>query len=284
MKKIFLLTSIILIVFSCASGPADNRNTESMEQMKEPKLVSALAPRLLKTVSYFPDGDIDEITVYSYAEKSVQPLKEETYDAYEALQGTVINKYEDGNIDRSEYYDSYNSLVSAKKYEFDGMRNMVSESFLDDTGTVTLVFEYEYDESGNKVQWKVNSPVTGLLAITEYVYSKEQLVSINSYDAGGEKAESFSYDYNRENADTFSHFDSADKLMNYSKFEYDNGNHIVRQIKYRTNNTVNISIDFRYDKEGNLVEKTVYDSKGNIKQRYSYEYEMIQAEIWTREY
>ena len=286
MKKYLALFTVVFAFYSCASGPGPDGEgpAAGKGEVKEPKLVSAQVPRLLKSVSYFSDDAVDEITVYSYEKNSAQPQKEETYDAYNTLQERIVNKYEDGKLISREYYDSFNSLVSAKSFRYDGMRNMIQENFLDDTGKILMIYDYEYDAAGNKLQWKVSSPVIGLLAITEYVYKKGKVISINSYDTGGALADMFEYDYKKDNPVKFTHYDAGSNLLNYSKFEYDDNDHLAKQLKYRKNNSVEMSEEFEYDGDGNIIGKKVYDSSGNLRQRFSYEYEMVRTEIWTREY
>jgi hypothetical protein len=290
MKKIFVLLCVILI-FSCVSQP-EGQDTEekgtvtaqSETEQKEPILASVRKVRLLVSNSWFSDGRLDEKTVFTYKEDSKEIIKEETFDAYDKLLEYKEYSYQKGNLILKEFYDSYGEMYSGRKYEYSSEGRMIREYFLDELGEPQTFFDYAYDDSGRRSEWKINSVDDGLLAVTQYVYENGIVKSVNSYDVNGEMVDSFKYKYDSGNTTEFVHYGPESDLINYVEYEYDDSSKLTRELKFMMNNKLSKIINYEYDKDGNVSRETVYDNEGNIQQYFTYEYDFVEVEEWTTDY
>lgn len=290
MKKLFVLLCVFLII-SCVSQPVTKTGEEKKEVMeqtaeeqKEALLINVNRARLIKTNSWFPDGDLDEKTVFNYENDTLNILRQETFDAYDKLLEYTEYNYENENMVLKEFFDAFGELYSARKYEYSSEGRLIREYFLDEFGEPQTFFDYGYNESGKRNEWKITSVSGGLLAVTEYVYEKDTVVSVNSYDVNGDMVDSFAYKYENGNTTEFSHYGPNSDLVNHVEYEYDGGSRITRELKYMMNNKLNKSISYEYDDKGNVSRETIYNSEGNVQQYFTYEYDYVDVEEWTTDY
>lgn|GEM_PF-2081337 len=180
--------------------------------------------------------------------------------------GTLELEYdEDGNIIKSNWYDSDGSLQRTNTFRYDSCGNVIeiatsmSTYWIGHTdGNGKLIIEY--DSSGNVLKQSTYSTDNDLTGFT-----------VNTYDGMGNLTERVSYD--------FEGVATSRKAHSYD----DKGNRIETSSYGRkgqlTWKTVNV-----YDDHGNLIESRGYEPDGSLAGKETYEYDPLGNVIKQTQY
>ena len=132
------------------------------------------------------------------------------------------------------------------EYEYDESGNLLRESkYITKSCT-----EYEYDESGNLMISKEYFK-DDLSYRSEYEYdTQEYLVRVNNYKLDG-------------------------NIGYYTEYENDSSGNVLKEIQYESDGSISLRVEYAYDESGKLIEKTCYNeaSSDNYEQRFEYLYD-----------
>lgn len=128
-----------------------------------------------------------------------------------------------------------------EEYEYDESGNMIKDFFADDDSSCKS--EYEYDESGN------------LIKRIRYYFDDDNLRewSVYEYDEFGNEIKIEFYD-----------MDGSLKRASEYEYQYDESGSLIKRISYKADGSVGGRTEYEYDGFGNEIKETVYSSDGSV--------------------
>lgn len=278
MKKTYLLIlAAVLVMAGCATAPAVKEAASTVKEepavveKKEPVKVVTTVFYPVKETSFYADGTVDEVTVYTYDDKGEKLLKKEVFDSEGAIQEWEQFEYSSDMLAVKKMFDKSGDLQSYHKYGYDSSGNMISDTTFSPKDEVQSKSEFSWN-SGKKVMWKVFDASGALLSNTEYVYENGLNTKILSKNPGGDMEEYFVIEYNSDGLPIKNtHYSRADKVLDARTFEYKNGVLVLEKI-LRANGSVKRKVVYSNDKDGNPVEIIYTDSADNVRERVVKEY------------
>ncbi len=282
MKKLYLLIlSVVLFMFmaGCASSPKVAEPAASVKQPEKTAAVEKKEPvKVVKTVfypvketSYYADGAVDEITVYTYDDKGVKLLKKEVFDSDNVLQEWEQYEYSGDLVSVRKSFDKNNELQNYHVYKYDGSGNLVLDVTYNAKDEVQSKSEFVWD-NGKKVKWNVYDGSGALLSITEYKYENGLNTKILSLNPAGKLEEYFVIEYNDKGLPVKNtHYSKDNKVLDSRTYEYKDG-FLVLETVYRGNGSVKRKVVYSNDSNGNHVEIVYTDSADNVQERVVKEY------------
>ncbi len=268
-----------MFMAGCASSPKAAEPAASAKQPEKTAAVEKKEPvKVVKTVfypvketSYYADGAVDEITVYTYDDKGVKLLKKEVFDSDNVLQEWEQYEYSGDLVSVKKSFDKNNELQNYHSYKYEDNGNLVSDVTYNAKDEVQSKSEFVWD-NGKKVKWNVYDGAGALLSTTEYKYENGLNTKILSLNPAGKLEEYFVIEYNDKGHPVKNtHYSKDDKVLDSRTYEYKNG-FLVLETVYRGNGSVKRKVVYSNDSNGNHVEIVYTDSADNVQERVVKEY------------
>lgn len=312
MKKLSLLLALVFVLsaFTACGG----ENTVTPEEATEEIWVITENYRngeLFRTYEYDEKGNI--VRKLSYDEGEVSRSREEFFDdkgnniktvmINDSGEETVVTREfdkngneiktveeEDGVPVVREYKYNKNGKITLYKYtkndilrekrtfEYDEEGRPISFTSYTRTGEIDYVYEYEYNENGDKTAERTVAPDGSIASETLYIYDSEykQVEMIYTQDGAESMREKYFYD---EKGNLI-----EEELYFYGepdggiKYEYDSENRVIK-VEYFSADGEYESIDENfYDENGNLVRKR-FTSNPDDKKPRSAEFKYIKLTV-----
>lgn len=202
-------------------------------------------------------------------------------------------------------YDDSGECVSRRVEEYDKNGNEIRTVYYGAGDEVSGVCEYQYDEKGNRTEYKyIAYDSLGDIDTfshetwaydengreTEYIsYGEDgeaERKTKSEYDAGGNQIKHIEYDGNDKIAEwTEREYDAAGNEIKFERYnergnairtgvrDYDGNGNQIRYTLYDDSGYVIIKEEYQYDKDGNEVEHVDYYDERTIKYRIKTEYD-----------
>jgi len=275
MKRFYtliLITTAFLV--GCASVPVVEKKPVkplAIVEKKVPVKVEKTVFYPVKETSYYADGEVDEVTLYTYDNKKIHLLKKEVFDNDAVLQGMESYEYSGNMAIRSNWYAKNKELQGYHKFYYNKANELITDEFYDAKDNLQSKSEYEWVNS-NKTVWKVYDGSGTLLSTTQYEYRNRLNVRINNSDPGGKHQDYFILDHDKGgHVIKETHFSNADKVLDATVYKYKNG-YLSEKNILRGNGSVKVKIVYSNDKDGNPTEIIYMDSGNNVNERIEKEY------------
>lgn len=276
MKRIYTLILITTAFFvGCASVPVVEKKPVKplvAVEKKVPVKVEKTVFYPVKETSYYADGEVDEVTLYTYDDKKAHLLKKEVFDNDGVLQGMETYEYSENMVIRSNWYTKNKELQGYHKFYYNKANELITDEFYDAKDNLQSKSEYTW-VNGNKTAWKVYDGAGTLLSTTQYEYKSGLNIRINNLDPGGNNQDYFILDYDKDgHVMKETHFSNTDKVLDATVYNYKNG-YLSEKDILRGNGSVKVKIVYSNDKDGNPTEITYMDSGNNVNERVEKEYD-----------
>ncbi len=301
MKKISLLSILIIIIVAFTACGVEN--TVTSEEATEEIWVITEDYRngeLFRTYEYDEKGNI--VRKLSYDEGEVSRSREEFFDdngnniktvmINDSGEETVVTREFDKNgneiktVDEDDgvpvvieqkydkegkvilYKYTKNDILREKRtFEYDEEGRQISFTSYTRTGEINYVYEYEYNENGDKTAERTVAQDGSIASETLYIYDSEykQMEMIYTQDGTESMREKYFYD-EKGNLTEEKHYYCGEPDGGI-KYEYDSENRVVK-VEYFSADGEYESIDENfYDENGNLVRKRFTSNPDDKKPR-----------------
>jgi hypothetical protein len=253
-------------------GELTHQNIEIEDREKNEEEEIKAVSLITKEISYYADGVLDEYIVYTYRENSTEILKEEVYTDEDSIIGSVVYKYQNGNLVEKVNLNWDGNLRSYRVYAYNDKGQLVTESLFDENERVQSVSEYDYDSGNNKVKWRLYDGDGAMLAYNTYSYENDKNSKIDFYNPSGKLQKYIVIEYDESfNKVKESFFHPDGKLENYTDFEY-RGGLLVSEKSYKAKGSLTNSIDYEYDDNGNIIKMQYFNHKQELTEIKEMEY------------
>ncbi len=274
----------VLFYAGCATAPkvqkAAPKVTKAAPKVTKPAVtVEKKAPVKVETTvfypvkeqSYYGDGGVDEITLYTYDKEGINLLKKELFDSDKALEETDQYEYADSMVSKIKRFDKNGVLQGYHKLQYNKNKKVTIDAVYNAKDELQTKSVYTWQD-GKKSSWKVYDGSGTLLSTTEYVYKNGLNVRINNLNPGGEMVDYFVLDYNSAGRPVKNtHYSKSGAVLDTRTFEYKNG-FLSAVTVLRGNGSVKRKVVYSNDKNGNPVEILYMDAGNNISERIVREY------------
>ena len=191
--------------------------------------------------------------VKSYILKTYIAQKEALKISKESL---AYNEYElvtfgtNGNISEINYYNSIDTFISKKLYQYDSNNNLAKVVFTDSTNQL-----YEYDTNGNQIKF------------SEY-NNNDELVGLEMYefDVVGNRTSATSYNTNKFELEI------NGAIASITNYKYDDLGNKIEEINYNSKEVINYKVTFKYDNK-NIAEMESFDTEGKLSSKSTFKYD-----------
>ncbi len=278
MKKLYaLLVAGALLFAGCVSAPQTHKvlpkaqKPAAAAEKKAPVKVEKTVFYPVKEISYYGDGGVDEITLYTYDDNGVHLLKKELFDSDKVLEEMEEYEYSGTLLSVIKRFDKNNKLQGYHKLQYNGNKEITVDAVYNAKNELQSKSEYIWKD-GKKVTWKIYDSSGALLNVTNYIYKNGLNVRINNLNSGGDMADYFVIDYNASGLPVKNtHYNKAGTVLDSRTFSYKDG-HLTESTVLRGNGSVKRKIVYSNDKNGNPVEILYMDAGNNVSERIVREY------------
>ncbi len=278
MKNLYALLAVGALIFAgCASAPQTQKAVPKTQKpavtvkKKAPVKIETTVFYPVKEISYYGDGGVDEITLYTYDENGVNLLKKEVFDSDKVLEEMEKYEYSGSMVAVIKRFDKNKELQGYHKLQYNKDKKLTVDAVYNAKDELQSKSEYVWKD-GVKVTWKVFDSTGALLNTTNYIYKNGLNVRINNLNSGGDMADYFVIDYNVSRLPVKNtHYNKAGTVLDSRSFSYKDG-HLVGSTVLRGNGSVKRKIVYSNDKDGNPVEILYMDAGNNVSERIVREY------------
>ncbi len=274
----------LLFALSCASQPKAASGTATVaaqaqaspavpEKQRKERIVVVKVPVLVKEVSLYADGLVDEYFVYKYADGLRALSSKETFDTsrMEAIE-RLVTEVVGGRLTAETVLDADTRVRSRHEYGYDADGRVNVERVLDTKGALQSSSTYAYDAAGNRIEWKALDGKGVLKALARYSFSSGRLVLIEMSDGSGKKTGSISIEYDAAGLVTKRSYKAADgSLQKYETYTYADGKATTEET-HRADGSLMTKTTNTYGSLGELLSTTTTDAAGSAKDRRTFEY------------
>ncbi len=273
---------IVLFLLGCASTPTPPPASKqeglstvtSTQPEKKAKTIIVRIPRVTKESIQFPDGTVDEYTLYTYSQDGKLLLKEELYDAAskDILESREY-QYQGGLVAEKRIYDGQKKLKSRRTYQYTkGL--LVEEAQLDRENNLQARLLYQYDAQNRRIEWKTLDASGSVVGISKYFYNGEKFpIRTELYGPGGNLELMISADYS-EGKKSREVFTSPDgKVEKEVVYRYDERGRLLGRTEYASNKAKISSIAYEYPLDFSVPSREIFlDGRDKPKKVVVFEY------------
>ena len=234
-------------------------------------------PYILKETDYFNDGYIESYKVYAYNE-DMSPAREDLFDSFdEIIESVVYEKTSESSVKETRF-NARGQLQSWKQVVSGDDGRVVKIEAYNAEDLLQTVSEYEYDNAGNKILWRVSDGEGIVLSETRYVYSNGMNTVIEIYDSSLKMREYFKNEYENGLLIRNTHYGENDEALATVEYLYD-GKNLVAEKYLRANGSTSRTVEYTNDDEGSAVKIENFNGNGDLKDWSENEYEYVSEEI-----
>ena len=217
------------------------------------------------------NNNINEILTYQYNEKG------------DSIQ-TGIDIYDIKGNHIKDLRLKGGKVVFKYLIEYNEKNLMTKQTGYNETGEISSILLYEYDDNGNQVSYKQVRENGEILGYQKRKYnSQNQNTELYNFNKkSNDFYLSYKFFYNNYNLyDSTESYNSTGKLINKSEYKYENGN-LIKLVS--TSNNKKYKTSYEYDDKEHLIDKK-YHRKRNVilngkkiilkqwKETFEYDYE-----------
>ncbi|MFQ3620283.1 MAG: hypothetical protein SNJ78_04965 [Spirochaetales bacterium] len=184
-KNVFYLMASLFISYlllgGCATTPAPSQPEEKIARSTTPatsptpekkaKTIVERIPRVIKESILFPDGTVDEYTIYSYTTDGKLLLKEELFDAASKdLLEYSEYQYQQEQLVEKRTFDGNKKLKFRRTYTYSN-NLLIEESQFNPDNVLQTRSVYSYDFQNRRIDWKTFDASGSLIGATRYTYT-----------------------------------------------------------------------------------------------------------------
>jgi antitoxin component YwqK of YwqJK toxin-antitoxin module len=234
---------------------------------------------MVKETVFYPDGLVDEYSVFTWDTAKQKLLSKSTFDPSRAdpIEKVVSEFAANGLLSAELTYSSDGSLKSRREVTWGGDAAtaglLITEKGLDAKGLAQYASAYEYDKDQRRISWKAYDAKGALKAITLYKYdAKGHLALIELRNAANVLTGSIKVEFAADGSSEKRSYLAADgSLQKYEVSLYKAGK-VLRLEIHRADNSLAEATDYTLGPLGERLATVTTDGNGKVKEKRSAEF------------
>jgi hypothetical protein len=276
MKKfVSIMGVLVLVVFSCASGPKEAGGDSGSRQGTADRAQAGQIPVETKEAILFADGSLDEYSTMDYDPTFTNILNQNRYSASGALLEQVEFSYQDdkGWLTTKITRDVEKRLKTRIVYQYNDRGQIWKETLTNKAGKPVSSYEYTYDDKGHCISRAILNAAGAKLAETVYTVNNAGLVlASETRDGVGKKINATENEYDSNgNLTGQKVYNGNGELTSVVSAVWREGYEVENQ-QLGPDGAVLVRIVNEYGSSGELLRKKIENLQGESSQLMEYEY------------
>jgi len=267
----------LALITSCAGAPPPAKPAVTAPApVRKERILVFQVPYLVKETRFYPDGLVDEYSVFAYDPTNRILLSKTTFDPSRAdpIEKVVSELGADGRLAAELSYGPDGALRTRREVVWGGDKSLLlaGERLLDGSGLLQGSSSWDYDAGGRRTAWKTFDEKGLLKGATAYKYDEGgRLLLRELRNAAGTVTGSIRTEWAADGTEKDSYLGADGVLQRYELRMWKDGR-VTRFETHRADGSLAEAVDYNYGPQGERLGAVTSDGAGKVKEKSVAEY------------